>query len=166
MSLLTAQILGTAPTLAGDVDYAGVAVTSVRAMPAQAGERSVLRLRIENRSSDNVSIHAVRLSTGETAGIVAAIDTAGRTTSLTSIVVGAGEDLEFDGRRLWLELSPAQADHLPGELVEAMLDVGNAEWPITVEVEPGVASAVADANRRPETHRFSTLVRALRCLFS
>lgn len=127
--------------------YGGITITDARmTLPAGAAVPRI-RMRVDNRGASNLSIRALRFASGEIARIVAVVDARGSTVGLASLPVSAGDEVDFDGVKLWLEPTTSSAFMKAEGEVSASLDIGHGVLPISIAVSRPAVERVAQSEQ-------------------
>lgn len=127
--------------------YEGITISEARATMTVGAKGPRIRMHVDNRGASDLSIRAVRFASGEIARIVAVVDARGRTVSLASLPVAAGDEVDFDGVKLWLEATTgSEIMQAEGE-VSAGLDIGRGVLPISITVNRLADERVAQSEQ-------------------
>ena len=113
--------IATAPALAATADqlpdhYGRIIIEKIWATPAEAGDRSELRVRLVNESYDPVYLLRVESPVATHARIVARISD-NDTTRMESVAVRADSELDLATGHIWIELGPLARPLRPGESI-------------------------------------------------
>lgn len=108
-------------------------ISAVQAWPAGRGGLSRLVLSIENAGVDHVVVQGVELSAAAGSRIVGSLGR-GRVGMLGPLTLAAGETIDFDGKKLWIEVGPLTSELAAGQTLEGRLLVGSVKAPIAIVV--------------------------------
>jgi len=111
-----------------------VVLMDVRVSPAKGEHRAQIMFQLENLSTERVSFGGITVADACRSRIVASLGN-GTTTTLDAIPVAPGEVLSMDGEALWIEVDGLAGGLPPGGTIEATVNLGATDIPISLTVE-------------------------------
>lgn len=129
----------------GSTLFGDLRISAVHASPAGQGGFSRLVLSIENAGVDRVLVEGVELSAAASSRTLGSLG-GGRVGALGPLTLPAGETIDFNGEKLWVEVGPLSTELVPGQNLAAKLVVGSLKIPVAI-----VVSAPTSAGRSDRT---------------
>jgi len=113
--------------------HGSLTVETVWATPAEAGDRSILRLRIVNESPEHAHLLSVETPIAKGARIVGRISDH-KTTTLESISVRADSELDLTTNHAWIEIGPLTREVRAGDSIPLTLVFARTHIPTEAHV--------------------------------